>query len=280
MSELLSIIDADGTETAVTVANNLRWQFPIKGAWERKDSIKFQSLLHPRWQMILGPVEKLATLTLTLGILGQGRSQLEERLDALLWMTDPERGASAGSFWLKRTNSRGQVRRAVVIRDAYSVDGSTLQQAGPTLLPVTLTLVMPWGTWYDPTATTVVGAVDGATPVVLAIPGGRVAAHGTVTVAGVVAAPKLTATGGDFISFPGSLAAGDVLTIDFRPDSAAYGAWVVRADTSVEDWTHYRDELSRWFAFPPGPDTKLTLTATSGAGAVTVVYNKHYKTEV
>jgi len=145
MTELLTIIDADGGELAVTEANNLRWEQPIEGAFSTKDKPKHERLMRSRPFRYVGSRMEQAGLKLKFGVMGHDRDTLKDRVEALRWRMDPDRG----QFQLKRTLASAEVRQCYVSLSTFDADEKAIAHGGP-LVPVTAVVEMS-DLWFDPT---------------------------------------------------------------------------------------------------------------------------------
>lgn len=271
MSELLSIIDADDVEFQVTPANNVYWKFPIEGAWERKEPAKHERLMRPRPFRHIGSRMEVLKLTVEFGLKGSSRGTLQTRIDALLWRMDPDRGL----FTLKRTTSNSTERRIDLKRTGYTIDRKALANGGP-LVPVTVTAEAPDPVWYDPTAVTPSGQFNGATPVNISCANSNVGTYIKVTIAGPVDTPKMQNADTDYMQLEDSIAAGETLVVDFRPEESTFGAILTLTGGGTEDWTGKRSSDSKWWELPAAT-TNVTFSAASGTGGITIEFTKYYK---
>jgi len=270
MTELLSIIDADDGELEVTEANNLRWEHPIEGAFSTKDSAKHERLMRSRPFRYVGSRMEQNTLKLSLGVMGHDRDTLKDRVEALRWRMDPDRG----QFQLKRTLESAEVRQCKVALLNFDPDHTAITKGGP-LVPVTATVRMS-DLWFDPTTVTVSGAFNGGTPVNLSCASSNVGAYVKVTIAGAVDTPKMQNADGDYLELEDSMGSGDSLVTQFDPGEEGFGATMTPGSGSVEDWTGKRSTASKWWVLPVGT-TNVTLTATSGTAGVTIEFDKFYR---
>ena len=277
MSELLTIIDVDGVEHAVTPANNLRWAFPIEGEYVRKLPSKNEKLARPRPHRRIGSRLEIHPLKIRFGVMGHTRAALESGIDALLWAMDPLRsgtGSDNGQFTLKRVTSAGNTRHALAVMTGYSVDENMLARGGP-VVPVDVDCELPDPVWYDPTPVTVSGQFAGSTPVLIACPNSREETWLRMTLSGAVAWPEMVTTRSDYLRFEETLVSGDVLELVTQPDADDFGATLTRSGAE-QDWTGRRSGLSKWLVLPPGPTT-LTISGQSGDAWLTATFTKYFK---
>ena len=275
MSETLSIIDADSVEHAIDTAHNMHWQFPIEGMWQGEEPLKLQRLMRPRPQRKIGSSMESPAVSLKIGVLGGDRATLETRIAALLWWTDPDRGA----FTVKRVNSNGDERRREVTRSGYEIERKALA-AGGYVVPVTISCQSADPTWYDPTPLTVSGQFDGATPVALPIANSNVATTiDALIYSGAVDSPKL-ALGDWELAFDtdATMLAGDVLTLVFDPNDDAFGATLLRSGVA-SSWTGRISTDSQWGLAPAGTHDAV-FTAASGDATISLQLTKRYKVPV
>ena len=268
MSELLSIIDHDGNELAITTANHYRWQFPLGGEGEREEPAKIERLLRKRPHRLVGSLTDPLPLTLNLGVIGDTRALLLSRLNDLLWYTDPERG----TFTIKRTASSGTVYYITAVRERYARDDNALARGGP-IMPVTIECQAPDPAWYDLTPVVVSGQFDGPTPVMVSCPNSNMGTYVEITLSGEAVDPKWTFAGGRYAAFTGEVPTGETLYVDCRPDSDTWGATLYPSGTV---WTGRRTEFAEFTELPAGT-TALTGECATGEGWWWVRFVQYYK---
>ena len=193
MSELLSLIDASGNEQQVTAANYLRWEYPLGGEDGRNEEVLIAALARKYPHRKIGTSSETLPVTMVLYIMGNTRAELQSRLDALVWRTDPDRGR----FTIKRTTSAGNVRQIDVTRQKYTADKAMLAQGGPRLR-VDIECVADMPLWYDPVEGTVSGTLDGVTPVALSMANANVITPLHITLSGDAETPRFTLSGGGY----------------------------------------------------------------------------------
>jgi hypothetical protein len=185
-------------------------------------------------------------------------------------------------------NARGELRFTPASGNARAIRGVLDGEAKITGLgstgdipsnaaDVTFTLVCNDPSWYNPTAVTVTGAFDDATPVALSCANaGAIAAYPVITytqaAGSTTVKPKVTDAYGRILEMDMTLAASSSLVMTLDPSAYTFLYTVSGGTTSQYD---KKTAASQMISVKPGTNN-LTFVATSGTATISVAYNARY----